>query len=264
MSVHQMLTKPLMLQSDERILLNPNLPQNDVTLAAISETAGESIKKLHSLDISTVGTVPHEKLSVSVNSHSDIRMLHIETNKLFCFKEETDKYRQLANFTVFSINETMGLKYPDDVRLNCAVIGKNIICNTKTISKEILKYADENGFNIINCNQGYSKCSICIIDDNSIITDDPSIYKSAQFFLNDILFISKGSIGLKGADYGFIGGCTGKLGKNKIAINGRIESHNDHNEIIDFLEQHQMECIELTNNKLEDIGGIIPLAERIH
>lgn len=258
-----MLEKPLELQSDEKIIENPNLPDNDVKLAAISESAGESRLFLNSLGIKTIEIKNNFNLSESVSSHADIRMLHIQNKCLYVYFDEKNLFKNLQFFTVESINYKMSKKYPDDVRLNCAIIGNKIICNKRTIAKEILEFAESNNFIIINTKQGYSRCSICIINENAIITDDDSIYKAAQNFFDDTLLISKGSIGLKGANYGFIGGCTGKIGKNKIAFNGRIESHSDHNKIIDFLNKYNMYAVELTNRKLEDIGGILPLTEAI-
>ncbi len=257
-----MLTKPLTLQPDERIIVSPNLPENRVTVAAISETAGESIKKLNSLGIRTVIINANNKLNECVESHPDVRFTLLPNKSLFCCKEEYDRFCQLSGFNVCSIPEEMKKNYPHDVRLNCAVIGNKIICNRKTVSTEIIKFAESRSMNIINVNQGYSKCSVCIINENAIITDDLSIYRATQNFFNDVLLISKGSIGLKGADYGFIGGCTGKLDKNKLAFNGRIESHPKHNEIIDILNKYNTEPIELNSEKLVDTGGIIPLVEK--
>lgn len=113
-------------------------------------------------------------------------------------------------------------------------------------------------FCLRNC---YSRCSVCVINENAIITDDISVFTAAQNFLSDVLFISKGSIRLDGYDYGFIGGCCGKIDKNKIAFNGRIDSHKDYKLIIDFITKHGVDCIELNNNVLTDIGGILPLIE---
>ncbi len=257
-----MLTKPLTLQPDERIIVSPNLPKNRVTAAAISESAGESIKKLNFLGIKTVIIKANNKLNECVKSHPDVRFLILPNKSLLCFKEEYYSFCQLSGFEVYSIPEEIKKDYPHDVRLNCAVIGNKIICNKKTVSSKIIEFAENRSMDIINVNQGYSKCSVCVLNENAIITDDLSIYRAAQNFFNDVLLISKGSIGLKGADYGFIGGCTGKLGKNKLAFNGRIESHTEHNKIIDILNKYNIEPIELNNEKLIDIGGIIPLAEK--
>lgn len=239
----------------------PNLPQGRVTLAAISAQAGDSIKKLNNLGIKTIGIKPYNALPDPVNSHADLQILHMGINDIFCQNEHLCTGEFKSNFNIKKIQALAGNSYPDDVRLNCAIIGNKIICNTKTIAREILEYAELNGLTIINVNQGYTKCSICIINDNAIITDDKSIYSAAGKFLNDALFISKGSIGLNGYGYGFIGGCCGKIDKNKIVFNGAIESHKDYKQIIDFLSRNSIECIELHQNPLYDIGGILPLCE---
>lgn len=238
----------------------PNLPQGRVTLAAISIEAGESAKKLNSLGIGTLYIKKNKKLPIPVCSHPDIQLLHIGSNSVFCcehlFAGGSDK-----KFCMHTIKEFPGKKYPDDVRLNCTIIGDKIICNTRTVAREVLEYAEINGLTVINVNQGYARCSICVVNENAIITDDKSIFAAAGKFFNDAQFISKGSIGLRGYNYGFIGGCCGKIDKNKIVFNGAIESHKDYKTIIDCLSRNSVECIELHQNPLYDIGGIIPLME---
>ena len=240
---------------------NPNLPQGRVTLAAISAQAGESIKKLNELGIKTIKIQPYDALPEPVNSHADLQILHSGKNNMFCQDEHLCIGESNAKFIINKIQLSAGNTYPNDVRLNCAIIGNKIICNVKTIAREILEFADISGLTVINVKQGYAKCSICVVNENAIITDDKSIYTAAGNFFNDTLFISKGSIGLKGYNYGFIGGCCGKIDKNKIAFNGAIESHKDYKKIIDFLERNSVECVELHNNPLYDIGGILPLCE---
>lgn len=239
----------------------PNLPQSRVVLAAISESAGESIKKLNDLGIETIKIKSSPYLPQPVNSHADLQLLHITDNIVFSQKEHSFEGLENKNFNIRYINTKPGDKYPDDVKLNCAIIGNKIICNKKTVAREILEYAESACLTVINVNQGYSRCSICVVDENSIITDDESIFAAAQNFFNNTLYVSKNSIRLKGYNYGFIGGCSGKIDKNKIAFNGRIDSHTDYNKIIDFTAKHGVEIIELNNYVLTDIGGILPLGE---
>ncbi len=240
----------------------PNLPENKVKAVAISHTAGESIKKLNEIGIESIIISDSQDLPVPVKSHADLQILHIGDNTIFCQNEHLFSGESEQKFLFKKIKENAGSAYPDDVRLNCAILGNKIICNEKTISKDILEYAYNNDYIIINVNQGYSKCSVCILNENTIITDDESIYRAAGKFLNDAELISKDSIVLKGYDYGFIGGCCGKIDKNKIAFNGRLESHKDYNKIIDILQRNNIECIELCNSPLTDIGGILPLIEK--
>ena len=238
----------------------PNLPQGKVTLAAISYEAGEAIKKLNSLGIKTLKISSNPNLPIPVNSHADLQLLHTGFEQIFSL-EHLFSGENAKKFKCTTIKQKAGNKYPEDVRLNCTIIDNILICNEKTVAPEILEFAYVSEFRIVNVNQGYSRCSICIINENAIITDDKSIYTAAGNFLNDVEFVSKGSIGLDGYNYGFIGGCCGKIDKNTIAFNGRIESHADYKIIIDALNRNNVGFVELTDKPLYDIGGIIPLCE---
>ncbi len=232
-----------------------------MALAAISAEAGEAIKKLNTLGIKTIKINPDNNLPKPVRSHADLQMLHLGNNDIFCQNEHLFIGESEQNFNLFKIKAKAGNKYPEDVRLNCAVIGDKIICNVKTVAPEVLEFAYSNDFTVINVKQGYSKCSVCVINENAIITDDESIFAAAGKFLNDAQLVSKGSIGLNGYNYGFIGGCCGKIDKNKLAFNGAIESHKDYKLILDFLNRNNVQCVELSDKPLYDIGGIIPLCE---
>lgn len=238
----------------------PNLPQGRVTLVAINEEAGEAIKKLNSLNIKTLKVKKNYNLPLPINNHPDIQILHTGKDKIFCY-EHLFVGDLNQKFNAVKISEYAGNKYPHDVRLNCTFIGNKLICNTKTVSRQVIEFADSQGYTIINVNQGYARCSICVVNENTIITDDESVFAAAGNFFNDAQFISKGSIGLKGYNYGFIGGCCGKIDKNIIAFNGAIESHKDYNIILDCLSRNGIECLELHSEPLYDIGGIIPLME---
>ncbi len=244
-----------------KYIKNPNLPENKVSTVAISHTAGESIKKLNESGINTLVINDSPFLPEPVKSHADLQLLHMGNNVIFCHNEHLFLGESEQKFSFNKIKEKTGNKYPEDVRLNCAVIGDKIICNVKTVSKDILEYAYINNYIIVNVNQGYAKCSVCVLNKNAIITDDESIFRATQNFLNDAELISKGSIVLNGYNYGFIGGCSGKIDKNKIAFNGRLESHKDYNKIIDIIQRNNIEVVELCNSPLTDIGGILPLIE---
>ena len=152
---------------------------------------------------------------------------------------------------------------PEDCRLNAADIGDYIICNKKAVDQEIIEYAADKEKTIIDVAQGYSNCSVAVIDRNTFITDDPSIYHKI-FRISDIkaLLVSKGSVKLKGLNYGFIGGCTGLIGPRHLLFNGDIEKHKDHRYIIDFLRENDIMFTDIKDKELTDIGGIIPVTEK--
>jgi hypothetical protein len=98
------------------------------------------------------------------------------------------------------------------------------------------------------------------VDDRAIITDDPSIFKGTKKFL-DVLYVEKGSVKLKGYDYGFIGGSGGKISKNKLAFFGEIEKQNFYNDIRAFCSNYKIDCISLSKGDLTDYGSLIPILE---
>ncbi len=248
------------MRQSERIIINPNLPENPVSLMAVSSEAAETIKALSSLNIRVLPVQSDKRLPVNYNAHPDLHYMHYGQSVLYSINEPTAGELK-GKFDLHIIKDKVGNKYPYDVSTNAVRLNNLFICNEKSVSKEILEKAYKDNLEIINVKQGYTKCSICIVDENSIITDDESIYKSVQNFINDVLLISKDSIRLKGTNYGFIGGCTGKIDNNTIAFNGRIDSHKDSNLIIDFLDKHNCKFKELLNERLTDIGSMLPLTE---
>lgn len=256
-----MLTKHSKPQYKGSPILMPNLPQGEATLVAISAGAGEAKKNLEALGVKSVTVSADKRLPLPICDHPDIQMLHLGNGDILTTTEHLYAGDLNEKFNISLIGAECSDKYPDDVLLNCTLIGRNIICNEKTVAREVLEFAYNSGLNIINVNQGYSRCSVCVVDENSIITDDIGIYRSAQFFLDDVLLVSKNSIRLDGYDYGFIGGCCGKIGKDKIGFNGRLESHSDYKLIEEFLDGHGVTAVELANGVLNDTGGILPLLE---
>lgn len=251
------------MQQYETNILSPNLPDNKVLSVAIKYDEYATIKALSQIGINSIPIYNNVLLKNNpVAAHADVNLLHITSKDLILGCSNKSSNLPLS----YKLHKTQGRlneKYPGDVLLNAVRIGDKLICNTKTIDKSVLEFADKHGLIIIHVNQGYAKCSICVVTDSCIITDDESIYKSTQDFFNDVLFIEKGSIRLEGLNYGFIGGATGKIDKNKIAFNGRIESHTNHNQIIDLLTRYKIEPVELIDDVLTDIGSIIPLTQRI-
>ncbi len=242
----------------------PNLPTGEVLAVAISSEALPAINSLASMGIRTITVPSITDLPKGIASHADLQLLHLFDNRIISGNEQMCAGELTNFFNVVNSSKPPKGKYPADVVLNTAIIGRHMICNTNTVDPQVLQFAESSGLAIHHVNQGYTKCSICIINENAIITDDTSIAQSAQFFLDDVTFVEKGSIGLHGYSYGFIGGCCGKIAQNKIAFNGRIESHSDANKIIDALARNKTEAVELTNETLYDIGGILPLIQKSH
>ncbi len=154
--------------------------------------------------------------------------------------------------------QELGDKYPFDVPLNVAQVGRYLICNPKTASPDILNYSKDIGLEIIPTAQGYTKCSILVLNETSIITEDDSIYNAAWDKL-DVLKIEKGHVNLPGYDYGFIGGASCTV-NDTVYFFGKISAHPDFDRIKNFITSKGLYMTELGHGEtLLDIGGVIAI-----
>ena len=98
--------------------------------------------------------------------------------------------------------------------------------------------------------------------DSAFITDDESIYKTLKAEKLDVLLVKKGSVRLKGFDYGFFGGCCGKISDKKIVFFGDIKNHSCYDNIKSFAKNYKIDLISLAKGDLTDIGSLIPITEK--
>jgi len=218
----------------------------------------DSLKK----DYEIIQLPPDTSLPEAVSGHVDLLIFKLE-NKLVTRKS----YYRTAKDKIDLICEKCGLElvlsdveagdhYPNDCGLCAAVSGKNIICRNVSTDVEILRLADDPGYNLLNVPQGYSKCSCAVLADGAIITADRGIAKVTLENGIDTLLISEGNVDLPGYSYGFIGGATGLCG-NKLYFCGDLRSHPDHEAIERFAKKHDTECISLSDERLYDVGTLL-------
>ena len=248
-----------------RFLKQPNIPEKKVAAAAVSNSDIRVINELNKLNIKTIITESNINLAKPVNNHTDMLCHHLGDGNIIISRGEYNFRNDLSKlgFNAIVCKNKLKSKYPDDISLNFARIGNYLVGRKDSIAEEILNYCLKNNIEIINVNQGYAKCSTCILNEKAIITSDSSIADACKKADMDVLRIRPGYIKLKGYDTGFIGGCCGLIDKNVIAFCGSIESHPDSAEIINYLNIHNIKYINLFNGDLIDIGGILPLTEYI-
>jgi len=155
------------------------------------------------------------------------------------------------------VQKNRKIEYPFDIGLNCAVVGKNLICNEKHTENVVLSLARENGIKIIDVKQGYAKCSISVVNENSIITEDVGIANKCAVYGIDVLLLKSRAVELDGYDYGFIGGCSGILSDNRIVFSGCIENHPEYELISDFCHKHGKQAVSMSDEPLYDVGSIL-------
>ena len=245
---------------EEIFIDKPLLPQNDVTLCAVSADAGDIIAGLESFGIRVLKVSASSALPVQVRGHADMQVLPLGGKLVAVDGNQTDLIKKLRDesFDVIAVGE-VGDKYPSDCRLNVLPVGKRLVCNRRAVAKEILALEK---FEPVHVNQGYTRCSSILINDDTVLTDDVSIGKTVLNFAKYSIIMKQNEIVLEGYDHGFIGGSCGKLAEDLIVFAGRIPDTTFGNSLRKELSALRIRILEIGERPLRDIGGIIPLKQR--
>lgn len=215
---------------------------------------------LEKLGIQVVSVKPYSNLPIHVSHHPDMQFLHIKDNTCVVINKNVDFLSKLKNigFSVIEAQNDYRAEYPYDIGLNCVLLRDCVIGKIDYIDTSIKSALKD--YKFINVSQGYTKCSVCIVDEHSLITEDESIYKKLKNDF-DVLKIESNCVELKGYNCGFFGGCTSLIDKNLLAINGELKYHKSYKDITAFLKYRNVDFIELKAGNLSDIGSILPLEE---
>ncbi len=243
-----------------RFIEKPNLPKNRVHSVICGQTDAIILNHLEKLGINVIHSVPNKNIDARISNHVDLATIHIGDNKVVVDKYQTALNEELSRlgFEVIVSENSVEGEYPCDCILNQAIIGEYHIGNQNICDNTILNCTD---LKRINVKQGYAKCSIIVVNENSILTDDVSIYEnSLKNGLNSLL-ISKGDVFLDGYKYGFIGGAAAKISENEILFFGDIQKHCDYKRIYDYLNSRGIKIAFIENFRLTDIGGLVLLTE---
>ncbi len=243
--------------SDLSFISSPNLPSSSVKGVVVSSEYSAVIDALISLGIEPFPADGCAALPAPIANHADMVFSYLGDGK-FIIEKNQIKLKQKLEALGMSCAGEIELKtgYPNDIMLNSCILGEHVICNAKNTHQKIVLNKK-----IIDVKQGYAKCSCAVIDEKSIITDDESIHRSALKNGLNALLVRKGDILLNGYEYGFIGGCCGKISPDTICFCGDIATHRDFDKISEFLTERNIRPISLFSGKLIDIGSIIPITE---
>lgn len=235
---------------------NPYLPEKRV-IAGVGDVKIEKVK--------SVKPFLANCLTEGLMTHADLTFCYLGDGKAVVAPEAFDYY--VKQFENTDLEITKGEKYldrhyPHDASYNVAIVGNKMFCKKDITDCVLLEKAEEKGYEIIDIKQGYSKCSICPIDENSAISADVGFYKKAQKVGMEVLLITNESINLKGYNNGFFGGSAFMIDKKTLFVNGDLTTHPDFEKIADFLEKRGICAIwEKNGEKLYDIGSFVPVFE---
>ena len=200
-----------------------------------------------------------------ISSHVDIFACKIKDKVIV----EKSAYKMLKNKlnndeNILISGETMiSYDYPNDIKYNVCIVGNKAIHNFKYTDSKIISELNKSNFEIINVKQGYSNCSIAVIDEKSIILSDRGLYNNLKNSGLDILFLDyipdiklfdeNGEYSQKN---GFIGGAISRIGDN-IVVFGDLDKIDYYCNIRKFIESRNLKIIDFEGLDVIDYGGVI-------
>ena len=222
----------------------------------------EIYNNLLKLNLKIIKTIKCEEVDESISYHPDIVIHPLNHNTLIVapnvFDYYVDKFYGMG-IKLIKGEKVLSMQYPDDIAYNVGRLSGIAIHNFKHTDEKLKYYLKKENLNLVNVNQGYTKCSLATLDEHKAITSDYPMYKILTDLGFEILLIKPGSILLEGQNYGFIGGTSGCLSKNKFMLSGSLNSHPNKDEILKFISKSNKELILLSKKEIVDIGTIISL-----
>lgn len=243
--------------------MNPFIPLQEANIAIVDGRISDEIKfSLEKLGIRVIKTIKCNDVEDSIAYHPDIVIHPINHNTLVIAPNVFHYYEELLKglgLKLIKGEKLLGRKYPDDIAYNVGRLSGVAIHNFKYTDEVLKFYFKKEKLELIDINQGYSKCSLSIVNNHSAITSDYPMYEKLTSYGFSILLITQGYIILEGQKYGFIGGTTGNLCNNNILISGNLDNHPNKDDILNFIFEKNGNPIFLSNNTILDIGTIITL-----
>ena len=203
------------------------------------------------------------KIYSEISSHVDIFACKVK-NKIIAEKHVYDILKnKLKKYIIIQGNSVIQNVYPKDINYNVCIVGNKAIHNFKYTDSQIVQELKKNNFELINVKQGYSNCSIAVIDENSIILNDKGLDNSLKDSGLNILFLDympdikllneKGNYSEMN---GFIGGAIARIDDN-IVVFGDLNKVDNKSYIRKFIEKKNLNIIDFSGLDVIDYGGII-------
>jgi hypothetical protein len=194
--------------------------------------------------------------------HPDIFFHAVSGRKLVCapqvaeMRSECDILRS-RGFDIIFGKTKIRADYSFEAAYNVARVGRFAFHNLKYTDSVLRAELEKESVSFIHVNQGYTKCSVSIVNEDSIITADSGIAKAAAKAGIDALLIEPDQgIYLNGKHQGFIGGATGKL-DNTWLLAGELSHLKDCKKIEKFINSKNVDVACISRGQAVDIGTIM-------
>lgn len=206
---------------------------------------------------------PMRALPSPMASHPDMLLAYFD-NTIITSAEYCDsaayvfcEIRELLpNIRIKFCDTAQGGKYPFDAVYNVLPIGKKIFLRKKSVAPEIIGFATEREYEIIDVNQGYPACTTLAIDEHTALSADMGMCKALEKCGITVSTIENGAIDLEPYEYGFIGGACGVY-KDTAYFLGNLDTHPSSEIIKKACYSANVTPVSLSDEKLSDLGRII-------
>jgi len=207
-----------------------------------------------------------------IAAHVDISYLKIDNIVI----TSPDRFVELSKYIECDVGKTeLSKEYPSDIPYNVCIMGKNAIHNFKYTDEVVKNKLEKEEYNLIDVKQGYTKCSIAVIDENSCITSDIDIAKKLMDNNSDVLFVNEPDIKLlkrtnpnetlqnrmffEYSDMrGFIGGAMARI-NDEIVLFGDTNKLLNKDKIISFVQSKGLKLKYFEGLDVVDYGGVVLL-----
>ncbi len=239
----------------------PHLPQGRVYQVILGKKYEKVLNNaLLERNVAPIWLKSNEYVDKRISGHCDLMAAHIGGNLLAVQADKAPECEIINNVELIKTTPPTRPMYPHDAGLNICIVGDKLIYNPKSAEPQIISKISGTR---LRCNQGYTKCSVCVVDDNSIITADNKIAAIASAAGMDVLQVDEKLTALDGFEHGFIGGASFKINRNEMVFTGIINNVSERRRIEHFLNEHGVCAVYLTDAPLFDIGSAIPITEEI-
>ncbi len=243
--------------------MNSFIPLKPANIAIVDARISKEIEiNLNKLGLHIIKTIKCEDVDESISYHPDIVIHPVNHDTLVIAPNVFDYYKKVLsgfNINLIKGEKVLKSKYPDDIAYNVGRLGNVAIHNFRYTDSIIKHYLQKQNIKFINVKQGYSKCSLAIIGENTAITSDYPMYNKLNDLGFELLLIKSGNIELKGEDYGFIGGTNGNLCNKEVIFSGSLINHPDRDKMFEFIKKNNINLNFLSKEKIVDMGTIITL-----
>lgn len=222
-----------------------------------SGVSRKCLVSLSEMGYETVLLPPFSRLQRGVSAHIDMLVFYFGGDLIThvdYYKENKSLFDGLG-VNVITTDEEISPDYPNDILFNAVLTEDRILyAKSNHTSQKIKQLANE----IVDVKQGYTACSTCKASGNAFITSDEGLHKIYSRNGIDSLLVEKEGIELPGYSCGFIGGASAVFDEY-VCFFGSLDGYKDGEKIKKFIEKYGKKAIELSDEKLMDIGGCVAL-----